>query len=247
MQISLTDFFRIGRNAVQLYPAKPTTPCLQPQAFRVLQQERGSEVGTPNLGAVPTDKDTPFFWSRKWHNSKYNPNALAFEYPIVTMFEVIGEATNSPFSPGFTRCYQIEISVLDVYAEDCVDGSKIGCKARPINQIYVDTGIILDSILQYYGKSVVATTSLDATERIYYRPWLDAQIGLTYRTVYDFANMFGAQNKSMFFSRVERPTQKIYGTKTVVKFCTMNCPVITFDETLPDFGLLAFEAGCKNC
>lgn len=251
MDISLTDFFRIGRSAVQLYPAlSPPQPCLQLQAFRVLQLARGNEIGTDNLGAVPADKDTPFFWSRKWHNSKYNPNALAFEYPLLTMFDIVSETKTSAFSAGFKRCYTIEIAVLDVYKDDCVDGSKVGCSARTINQIFMDTEMLLNSVLQYFGRIVSAITSADPVEKLYYLPWLEAKKiagEITYQVKYDLQNTLNTNNPNMRFSRVEKPTNKIFGTKTQVQFCTNNCPTIMYDTSLSDFGTLAFEAGCKNC
>ena len=252
MDISILDFYNIGKNAVQLFPAgSPPKPCLQPQAFRVLQRERGTELAAENLGAVPTDKDTPFFWSRKWHNNKYNPNALAFEFPILTMYEIIGVTESSPFSKGFKRSYTIEISVLDVYKDDCVSGTKTGCQARPVNQIFLDTGAILDSILQYYGQVVGATTSADPAEKLYYKPWLDAQklsgAITSFNVKYDLQNTLNTNNKALRFVRVERPTQKIYGTKTQVTFTTSNCPTIAYDGSLQNFGLLSFESGCKNC
>jgi hypothetical protein len=252
MDISLTDFFRIGRSAVQLYPAlSPPQPCLQLQAFRVLQLARGNEIGTDNLGAVPADKDTPFFWSRKWHNSKYNPNALAFEYPLLTMFDVVSETKTSPFSAGFKRCYTVELAVLDVYRDDCVDGKKTGCSARPINQIFMDTELMLDSVLRYFGQIVGATTLEDQVEKLYYRPWLDLQVAHgqigSYNVTYSLESNLNTNNPVFRFSRVEKPTNKIYGTKCQVTFCASKCPSISYDTSLPDFGLLAFEAGCKNC
>ena len=252
MEISLTDLFRIGRTAVQLYPAtSPPQPCLQLQAFRVLQLARGSEVGTENLGAVPTDKDNPFFWSRKWHNNKYNPNAMAFEWPVLTMFDIVSETASTPFNAGFRRKYTIEISVLDIYRDDCVSGSQIGCAARPINQIFMDTGMLLDSVLQYFAGIVGATTSADPVEKLYYRPWLEAEklAGniASFNVTYDLQNRLTADNPVVRYARVEKATQKIFGTKTQITFSTNNCPTIQYDSSLPDFGVLAFEAGCKNC
>lgn len=250
MEISLLDLYRIGRNAVQLHPAQsPVRPCLQLQAFRVLQRERGTEVGTDNLGALPTDKDNPFFWSRKWHNNKYNPNNIEWEWPLFTMFELVSETTEAPFSGGFGRCYTLELSVLDIFKEDCCGPGGIGCDARPINQIFLDTETLLDSVLRYFGGIVIATTTADPVPKIYYRPWLVAnflpgQINIQYELLVTL----NTNNKNVRYARVERPTQKIYGTKTQVKFCTKNCgPAINFDLTLPDFGLLSFESGCKNC
>jgi len=253
MNLSLLDLYRIGKSAVQLYPANPESPCLQPQAFRVLQKQRGIEVGTPNWGAVASDWNSPFFWSRKWHNKQYNPNNLEVEGPIVFMYDFQSEVESSLFAGnGFKRCYTIEIGVLDVYHEDCVHGTEIGCRARSVNQIFADTGEILDSVLLYFGKMVGAVTNVDPVEKMYYLPnlqYLKTSGAITaFNVMYNFGNTMNAANPNMRFQRVEfSATQKIYGTMTTFKFCTNNCPTIEYDNTLEDFGLLSFEAGCRDC
>ena len=252
MNLSLRDIFQIGKNAVQLFPANPESPCLQLQAFRVLTRGGGStEIGTDNLGAVPTDKDNPFFWSRKWHNNGYKPGALTFDYPILTMFETFGETVTTPFVKPFGRTYTIELAVFDTYQEDCVDGKYKGCKARTINDIYLDTGTLLDTALQYFGGMVEATVDGGAA-KMYYKPWLESSLAAGVITTYNIAGMLGnqlySQNKAVRFSRVDRfATQKIFGTKCQIVFTTNNCETIDYNLELPDFGSVAFEAGCTNC
>ena len=252
MNLSLRDIFQIGKNVIQLFPANPESPCLQLQAFRVLTRGGGAtEIGTENLGAVPTDKDSPFFWSRKWHNSGYSPNALTFDYPILTMFETVGETTTTPFVKPFGRTYTIELNVMDKYADACVDGAYSGCKARTINDIYLDTGILLDSVLQYLGGMVEAVVDGGAA-KMYYGPWLESALALgavsSYTITGILGNQLNPQNKQVRFSRVDRfATQKIFGTKCQIVFTTNNCETIDYDLELPDFGSVAFEAGCRNC
>lgn len=252
MNLSLRDIFQIGKNAVQLFPADPDSPCLQLQAFRVLTRGGGAtEIATENLGAVPTDKDNPFFWSRRWHNNKYSPNALEFDFPILTMFETFGETPTTPFVKPFGRTYTIELAVFDKYQDDCVDGTYTGCKARTINDIYLDTGTLLDSVLQYFGGMVIAATATDSTPKLYYKPWLVSAYELGAIGPYNVTDMIGnqlfAQNKQVRFSRVDRfAANKIFGTKCQIVFTTNNCETIDYDLELPDFGTLAFEAGCRN-
>lgn len=252
MEISLLDLYRIGRNAVQLFPGQsPPKPCLQLQAFRVLQKERGGDITTTNLGVVQSDKDTPFFWSRLWHERKYLPGDLGFNFPILTMFELVNQVEKEPFTPGFRRLYTIELSVLDVFKTDCVDGTKTGCDARPVNQIFLDTEYLLDSVLKYFGATVIATTNADATPRIYYLPWLEAQkiagAITSFNVIYQLVVSLNTNNKGVRFSRVEYPTPKIYGTKAQIVFSTNNCETISYDTSLEDFGLLSFESGCRDC
>ena len=109
---SLTDLYQIGRNAVRLFPDQ-SLKCLQPQTFRVLQlSEEKDLVGTSNLGIVPTDKDTPFFWAREWMQKRYPAGALTFEFPLFTMNEVGYTDTGRFGGNGFSRVYRINIHSL---------------------------------------------------------------------------------------------------------------------------------------
>lgn len=252
MELSLIDLYRIGRNAVRFFPATEGYPCLQLQTFRVLQRDQDQDIDSENLGAVPTDKDTPFFWSRKWEAAKFNPNRLEFDFPLLTMFEVVNEFKKPAFDKGNQRCYTLEMSVWDKYREECVNGSQTGCNARPVNQIYLDTELLLDSVLQFFGGIIGATTSADSTEKLYYEPHLRAMLSdgtiTGYSPTYSLRNTLNAHNgKDARFIRVERPLKKTYGTKVQLIFCTSRCNTIEYENTLPDPGLLGFEAGCKNC
>ena len=250
--LSISDFLRVSRDAVRLFPlVDAQEPCKQLQTFRVLSQARGAEIGSATLGAVPSDKDTPFFWSRAWEEAKYSPNALTFDWPCLTMFEVFNETGGSIFGNGFTRSYTLEVSVLDVYRDDCVQGLDTGCKARPVNQIFLDTEELLDSFFQYLSNVVIATTSADATPKVYYEPWLEAQVTAlaisSYSLSYSLGNTLAALNRKTQYARVEFPTQKIYGTKAQVSFKAAICPTVEYETETADYGLLSFEAGCKNC
>lgn len=252
MELSLLDIYRIGRDAVRFFPAQsPPIPCLQLQAFRVLQRDRDSELDTDTLGAVPTDKDSPFFWSRKWANTKFNPNALGYDPPFLTMFEVVNTFERPAFEKGNRRCYALNLTVWDKYKEECTLGNHTGCESRPANQIYVDTGILLDTVLHYIGQTVIAYTSADPVEKVYYKPYLDflklnGDI-TSFDIVKDFQESLNGHNKQNRFVRVERTTSKMFGTSTQINFCTTNCPTIEYDNTLPDFGTMAWQAGCSNC
>jgi len=251
MELTINQFYEIGKNAVRLYANGRTAKCLAPQAWRVLQRDRGTDISTENLGVVQSDKDSPFFWSRQWMLNKCRPNAVSFEYPLVTAYEVNFTDKGLPMSGGVRRDYTLEIAVWDVFRDDCLDGKRGECAARSINQIFADTDAILNNVLAFYRDQVLATTSKDPTERLYYLPWLKEQLRLgnieRYNVTYSLANTLGAKNQSVPFSRVERPAQKLYGTKARIVFSTSNCPAPVFDLSAKEYGVLAFEAGCQDC
>lgn len=250
--LSISDFLQVSKDAVRLFPlVNPQRKCLQLQTFKVLSQARGAEIGSENLGAVPSEKDTPFFWSRAWEEAGFNPNALTFAWPVLTVFEIVNESQQTVFQKGYARSYTLEISVLDIYKDDCVLGKNTGCEARPVNQIYLDTEVLLDSFFQYLTEVIVAKTSADPTPKVYYEPWLKAQVlsaAITsYNMLYSLGNTLAAKNKGVTFARVEYPAQKIYGTKSQIVFTSSVCPTVTYETSAPSFALVPFEAGCRDC
>ena len=252
MDLTLPKIYQFGKESVQLFPENTDKPCLQLQAFRVLTRGGGAtEITTETLGGVPSDKNGPFFWSRKWHNNKYNPNALTFDFPILTMFETIGESKTSPFQSPFGQTYSIELAVFDVYKEDCVDGSKTGCAARTINEIYLDTGTLLNSVLEYFSK-IVNVRFADGCTGLYNSDWLEAAKARGIVGNYDIIGYLSAtlapMNKQVRFARVDRfAANNIYGTKCIIEFPVNVCQAIDYNFELSDFGANGFEVGCKNC
>lgn len=246
---SLTDLYMIGRTAVQLYPENPERPCLQPKAFRVLQTGHSNEISSSNLGAVPTDKDSPFFWSKKWMQEKYNPNKLGFEWPILTMYH-IGDNGGNVFQPGMsTYVYNIQLAVLDLYRKDCVNGSIRGCNARQVNQIYIDTATILKSILQYFKGIVIANTDRQPKDRIYYLPALIAQRQAgnirMINVVRELQEVLSNENRQINFEPVDE-SSGIHGTTCRIMFPTRNCDIAQFKCEATDYGTVGFESGNFN-
>lgn len=251
MELSIKDIYRLLRDAVKYYPStSPIRPCRQLQTFRVLQRDprTNAEVGTDNMGAVPTDKDSPFFYSRKWELAKFNPNKVEFDYPVLTGFEMVNEANGSLFAGQFNRTYMLEFSVLDVFRPDRTKGGFDNCDARSINQIFLDTEVLLDSVLKYLGGAVTATTNVDPVEKVYYKPFLDLAVTAGEITSYNVIRQIGpvlsGLNQNLRFIRVEYPTKNIYGTKVQVKFRTTNCETVTFPNTALNLGVIGFEIGC---
>lgn len=252
MELSITDIYRVLRDAVKYFPQSPdpVRVCRQLQTFRVLQRDprTNAEVGTDTLGATPADKDSPFFYSRKWELSKFNPNALGFNYPVLTAFEMSNETVGSIFVGQYNRTYFLEFAVLDVYRPDKTKGRFDVCEARSINQIFLDTEFLLDSAIKYLGGAVIATTSIDPVEKVYFKPFLDEAVAQGDITSFDVkfhvGPMLSGLNPNLRFVRVEYPAKSLYGTKVQIKFKTSNCETVTFNPDALDLGVIGFEVGC---
>lgn len=247
---TIIDFLTVCKNAVRLSaPTSPVKPCLQMQTWRLLQRDprQNAEIGTPTLGAVATDKNSPFFYSKQWELSKFDPGKLGYQYPILTGFEIVNKPTGV-FSGTILRTYTIELAVLDVFRPDkCQSLKSSGCDGRPINQIFFDTESLLDSALRYIGGTVIATTTTDPVEKIYNIDALKAAMPGQYDVKFDMGAFWKSDNNDLQFTRVEYPTQNIYGTKTLIKIRVQSCPVISFLDSLSDKGVIGFESGCTNC
>lgn len=252
MNLTISDFYRICRNAVRLFPAtSPPQRCRQLQTFRVLQRDprQNAEVGTDTFGAVPTDKDSPFFWSRKWELAQFKPDKLAYEYPAFVAFEIVNETTGDIFVGKASRTYTMELSVLDVFnPELCKQPSTSRpCDGRTINQIFLDTELLLDSVLKYIGGTVIATTTADPVQKVYNKAMLESLLPNDHTVILDLGTIWKSRNPKMNFSRVEYPVKNIFGTKTRFQFVVDNCATISFNDTVGDIGTIGFEAGCSNC
>ncbi len=250
-QLNISDFYRILKQAVKLYPAtSPVKRCLQPQSFRVLARDprANAELGTPTLGASPTDKTLPFFWSREWELNKSAPGNLTFGFPLLTAFELSNQTNGDVFRGKTARTFSIELAVLDVFKpEACNTPKPDSCDGRPINQIYIDTERILDGILRYIGGTVTATTDTDPVEKVYNEQVLQATIPGEYNIKMRLGEIWAAKNTQMTFTRVEYPALNIYGTKTRFVFMVQECPETIFNSTVFAPEIIGFEAGCTNC
>lgn len=250
-QLTISDFYRVLRNAVRLYPAtSPVKRCLQPQTFRVLARDPRSnaEIGTDTLGASPTDKTLPFFWSREWELKKSQPGTLSFGFPLLTAFELVNETTSDVFRGKSARTYTLELAVLDVFNhEACNKPNPDSCDGRPINQIYLDTERLLDGVLRYIGGTVTAITDADPVEKVYNEQFLIANFPGQHTVRLRLGDLWAGKNTKIQFTRVEYPTRNIFGTKCRFVFHVDSCPETVFNLQVPNPGLIGFEAGCSDC
>ncbi len=249
MNLLLTDIYNAFRDSVRYYPAQDTT-CKRLQTWRVFQQSLGVEVSTANLGATVCDKDKPYFWSRDWHEKKYNPNAITWKFPLLYAFETEGTMIG-PFGFGGAAkmVYSLQVGVLDVLI-DTPDGRKcVGCQSRTPNEIYADTETLLLSALHFVSN--VNQTGIDGVD-----VWANADLvsqgeasgalNITGKTAISILDQSQKYNQEAPFFRIEK-IGNIYGTAISLRVATQVCPTVDWNFTETDFGVLAHEAGCKTC
>lgn len=248
MTIQLTDIYSALRDSVRFYPAQDL-PCRRPQTWRVLQSEFAAEVSTQNLGATICDKGKPYFWSRLWHERQYNPSGIVWAFPLLYCYELDG-AIVDPLSGSPRFVYNVQIGVLDVLKDDKDARNCIGCNARTINEIHADTQTILQACVEYLKNT--AGWSVDGAAPVwansaFIQNGADAQRFTANRVAPGILTGSQKYNAESTFFRAERSAEKIYGTALNLRIAADSCAEIDWNFNEPDFGVLAQEAGCKNC
>lgn len=247
MIITIEDFYSQLRAAVQYYPEQDK-PCLRPNTFRVLAYDQ--DIRTDTAGATICDADKPYFFSRNWDANQTNPNEISAPLPIVTAF-VLSGSLGSPFAKNSKGRYNLVVAVWDKYDQDKTTKNCDACETRSPNEVQRDTAEILKNVLFYLNGVILATTDVDSTPRLYHKDLLAAMV--TSGAITSFTQiglLMNSQvkgNEEIEFRPVDRVAELLFGTAAILNFYQDNCASVEWDFTLLDFGVLAQEAGCKNC
>jgi hypothetical protein len=248
--LTINHLYAILRDAVKYSPTNSGGTCQQLQTFRVLQLDRGEELGVDGMGAKYSDRNTVFFFSRSWDRQKQNPNKITADFPVLTAFELSSELPKSAFENQSKQVHSIEVSVIDQYKEDCTSKS-LGCDSRTINQIYSDTETLLFKALQYLAGAVIAYTPENETPAIYNVSQLEYLKNEGSISSYEVIKEIGAQlageNKGMSVQKVEMPTQKLYGTRVRFTFPIIRCNISEYAASYKTIQPISHESGCVDC
>lgn len=256
MNATQTDLYNACKQAVMFSPqyVAPDSgngkvwKCRQLQTWRLMSKDRGAELASPNLGATICDKGKPFFWSLEWHENKYNPNNISFKYLALVLTE-LSFSTERAFQKSTKRCYNYQLAVVDQLADDCKTCACESCEKRTINEINEDTERLLFYALHYISEvrsAVIEPSGETVFQNIKYLQALKDRGDISdFSPGADWGGLLNSQQVSGYRIAVE--SNKIYGTAVNFTACFSNCEATEPNFNLPDFGVLASEAGCKNC
>lgn len=250
MRSTKRDFLEALKQAVMFSPESSEGACRQLQTFKVLEQGGGGAIRASNFGGTICDKDKPFFWSRLWHNNKYNPNGIAFDFPALVVVET-GYNVSKPLSKINVRSYTFNISVMDKYVETKGVKGCEGCNGRTINEIYEDTEALLFQALHFVSKVGYAELS-NGNKGHYNRDMLEAWISLGYITGYTPSTSLGSSLENKIKDspayKASIPAEGLYGNSITITVELPTCDKTVWNfEKIPDFGALSHEAGCTTC
>lgn len=250
MKATKRDLIEALRQAVMFSPERTDGKCHQLQTFKVLEVGFGGLIRASNLGGTICDKGKPFFWSRLWHQSKYNPNAIQFDFPVLIAVET-GYSVDKPLAKHNTRSYNFNLTVLDKLVEVKGPAGCEGCNGRTINEIYEDTETLLFQALHFVSKTTYATLA-DGTTGHFNRDMLDAWVDSGYIAGYEPTTApgttweIGIKNVSAYKASI--PAEGLYGNSVSITVDIKTCDETEYNfKNLPDFGVLSHEAGCKTC
>ncbi len=211
--MQIKNIYAALKEAVRYYPTNTDT-CKQPQTFAVLSQV--SDLSTPNLGKTICDKNKPYFFSRLWENKKYNPSDLSFQWPAIVVYEENMEVKDS-FSRDASICYNVTISVLDVFDKDCDKLKCTGCKGRTQNEVFQDTEDILFNVMRYLTELVITEDS----ELVHNTLAASVNEGQTAHYLKSLRQNNAAATTALRF--IGQSAANLYGNSIRLKFCFSRC------------------------
>ena len=143
------DLFWVLRDFA-VFAGKTSSACKSVQSFRVWQKDIDIELGTPNLGARNCDKQSPFFFSRKWQKEGY-PEVITFDYPLLNVYPGGTTISKRDERGNISADVTFEVSVIDTLAKDWDKLSCEGCAGRTPLQIRLDCEDMLFTLINYLG------------------------------------------------------------------------------------------------
>lgn len=226
--MEISQFYQLLKESVLNinHPVK----CKALQTFGVLSSM--SELSTENLGKYLCDKNLPYFLSKAWIANGLDPSNIIFDFPALIVFENNFTTTKFFQAKGSERCYNLQIAVLDKYAEGCQSGDCTSCNSRVVNQIYNDTEILLDRVMSYVSEAVVANVGgNELLTHPFYLEYLKDNNLITSYEIDDpktraFQMNLRSNNESVNGFRKEgRTANNLYGAVYNLKIC-LNLPCI---------------------
>jgi len=149
------QFWQIFKEFVIFHPVNATRPCMQLQTWGLLRNLEAN-LNDPGLGMTMRDKGKPGFFSRRWAESSYNPNAIRCDGPYLVA-NLIDITSLYPNKRVRTDVLTFDLAVLDSLVDPKARASL--CSGRNEIEIFNDAWTILNEAFHYLNGIVQATVT----------------------------------------------------------------------------------------
>lgn len=240
---TLPDIYAAIKSIVMSFPdfIDTDTDCPIPgiRTWKVSSDYSRADVNTDNFDSVYADLKRPFFWSRKWHNNKYSPNSIQWEFPALVAFEE-QSVWSGAFDYGKTTNYDIELSVMDVYRHECAStpGKYKPYESRTVNDIWHDCEKLLSVVLFSISQIVV----YEDAGKMFIGPVSQMPHGVF--PILEIGREIAAANRNLTFERIDEVVNKVYGAKCRVTIPVLGCYDFTLKNEIANMKIAAYEIGC---
>lgn len=148
------QFWNILKEFVIFHPAN-ARPCMQLQTWGLLRNLEAN-LNDPGLGMTIRDKGKPGFFSRRWAESAYNPNAIRCDGPylVANLIDISSEYGNRNLR---TDTVTFDLAVLDNLKDPKARAT--ACDGRNEVEVFQDTWALLSQVFAYLKGIVQATVT----------------------------------------------------------------------------------------
>ena len=149
------QFWNIFKEFVMFHPTNSDRPCLQLQSWALLKNFEAN-LNDDGLGMTMRDKGRSTFFSRKWAESGYQPNAIRTDSPILVA-NMIELATDYGTNRDRIDVLTFDLAVLDKLQDPKVRPTL--CNGRNEQDLFRDAWEILLQVFTYLATIVEATVT----------------------------------------------------------------------------------------
>lgn len=149
------QFWNILKEFVIFHPVNTARPCMQLQTWGLLRNLEAN-LNDPGLGMTIRDKGKPGFFSRRWAESNYNPNAIRCDGPylVANLIDISSEYGNRN---SRTDTVTFDLAVLDNLKDPKARAT--ACDGRNEIEMFQDAWTILSQVFTYLKGVVQATVT----------------------------------------------------------------------------------------
>lgn len=190
------------RDAVKYASTTLSDRCLRPNTFAVIM--RPSDLNSPTLGATICDAYKPYFYSREWEATKYNPSTLSYSYPLIAAYEN-GTGFSSLGGSPSENCYRFSFVFLDKVHEDCKSGKCVGCNGRGVAEVVETAKMMAHNFFSYLFSCRVVRYNGEDFDRLHPEALSDwllvngvySSVDVDTKTTRSYANMMASACKNV--------------------------------------------------